>query len=537
MYKVLIADDEKWIRKGITTTIDWQKYNIDTVLEAKDGEEALELAKEHKPELIITDIKMPNLDGLEFISEVRKYSENTKIIIISGYSEFEFAKRAIKLGAVDYLMKPIDEIMLDSIISKCINDISEEQDKKLDLLKNIDSLKEYIPLAQNYYLNLLLSQKGDNIENICSKLESMNIGLDFQRLTVVSFHIEYNSEDRNIWEKADGLAKFAIKNVLQEFLEKSYNCYFTDVSEKRIVCFLSVKHREMLNYQQKLDSILSEAVTAVKRFLKCNLAVGIGGENSILNVFNSYKESQEALEYKFFYGTVRVFDYIEINKLSKYPITDIINNNYGTLINGIKLGERQNVLNILEDLFKIVCLNMDKLNPIEVKAFLMNLTIRIYEALTATDPLMSGFIAAVSEIESSLDNLSTIDEVFMYMKEFVCANLEYTGQHPNKKKKSIEDALKYISAHYSEDITMSSIAKALFLNSSYFSKIFNEYVGQTFSEYITKVRMNYAKELLKVSYLKVYEVAEKVGYSDYRHFSKKFKELMGVSPIEYRDKV
>lgn len=533
MYKVLIADDEKWVRKGIRTTIDWQKHNVDTILEAKDGEEALELAKEHKPELIITDIKMPNLDGLEFISELRKFNEHTKIIIISGYSDFDYAKRALKLGAADYLMKPIDESMLDNIIGKCINDIAKEDGKRLDLLKNIDSLKEYMPLAQSYYLKLLLSQKIDNIQNICGKFESMNIDLDFQKVIVICFDIEYNLENGNIWDKAEDLAKFSIKNILQEFLEKFYSCYFVEASEKRIVCFLSDKH----NTNEDLKSILIEAVSAVKRFLKCNLTVGIGRGNSIENAFISFKESQEALEYEFFYGTVKVFDYVEINRVSKSPISDIISINYGTLVNSIKLGEKDSVLGILEDLSKVIYLNLDKLSPFEVRAFLINLSKRIYETLTATDPLMSEFLAAVSEIESSLAVFTTIDGIFIYIKEFVCVNMEYAGHQPNKKKKSIEDALKYISAHYNEDITMNSVANVFFLNSSYFSKIFNEYVGQTFSEYITKVRMNYAKDLLKVSYLKVYEVAEKVGYTDYRHFSKKFKELMGISPIEYRDKI
>jgi two-component system, response regulator YesN len=537
MYKVLIADDEKWVRKGISTTIDWQKYGIDTILEAKDGEEALELAKEHKPELIITDIKMPNLDGLEFITEFRKYNEHTKIIIISGYSEFEFAKRAIKLGASDYLMKPIEETVLDEIISKCTSEIVKDRDKRLDVLKSADNLKEYMPLAQNYYLSMLLTQNIENIESVNTKLKSMNIDLNLECLTVVSLDIDYDSGDRSIWEKADDLAKFAIKNILQEFLEKSYTFYIVDISDKRMVCLISGKCEEQNAEQLNLKNILCEAVEAVKRFLKCNLTAGIAKANTIEHVFNSYRESQGILEYRFFYGALKVFDYEEANRNLKQKISDIININYGTLVNDIKMGEKENVLATLADLFKDIKLNLDKLSPVEVKPFLMNLTIRLYEALTTADPLMSGFISAISEIEGSLGNLSTIDEVFDYIKEFVLTNMEYAGQHQNKKKKSIEDALKYISAHYSEDITMNSIAKALFLNPSYFSKIFNEYVGQTFSEYLTKVRMNYAKELLKVSYLKVYEVAEKVGYSDYRHFTKKFKELMGISPIEYRDRM
>lgn len=537
MYKVLIADDEKWIRKGISTTIDWQKYGVDIILEAKDGEEALELAKEHKPELIITDIKMPNLDGLEFITEFRKYNEHTKIIIISGYSEFEFAKRAIKLGASDYLMKPIEETVLDEIISKCIFEISKERDKRLDVLKSADNLKEYMPLAQNYYLRMQLTQNIENIESVNTKLKSMNIDLNLECLTVVSLDIDYDSGDSSIWEKADDLAKFAIKNILQEFLEKSYIFYIVDISDKRIVCLLSGKCEEQNNEQLNLKNILCESIEAIKRFLKCNLTAGIARENTIEHVFNSYKESQEILEYRFFYGALKVFDYEEANRNLKQKISDIININYGTLVNDIKMREKENVLSTLTNLFEDIKLNLDKLSPVEVKPFLMNLTIRLYEALTTADPLISGFISAISEIESSLGNLSSIGEVFDYIKELVQTNMEYAGQHQNKKKKSIEDALKYISAHYSEDITMNRIAKVLFLNPSYFSKIFNEYVGQTFSEYLTKVRMNYAKELLKVSYLKVYEVAEKVGYSDYRHFTKKFKELMGISPIEYRDKV
>lgn len=537
MYKLLVADDEKWVRRGLKTSIDWPKFNIGEILEARDGEEALEIVKKSMPEIIITDIKMPYLDGLQFIQEVRKLDENIKVIIISGYGEFDYARQAIKLGAVDYILKPIEENTIIQIVTKCINEIEEGRRKNLEENRNRDELKELMPLAQSHYLNMLISKKPDNIdvEDILSKLRKMGMdNINFGRMLVVTILIESSDKDSEDSARENELIKFAIKNIAQDFFRKITDHLLIDGGEKEIVCFLSL--REDGTKRERLLNILKAIIKVVGRHLGCNISIGAGIECKAGELSDSYRLSCRALEHRFLMGTGKVLDIYDFTK-EKTGVASIIGLNYAIVDNCVKLGEYKKIIELIENVFARLYDNMEHIDPGETRQFLQNLVIRINRTLLSMNPMISEYISNPSEIEDTVGKLATIYQVHRHIVHYLTVVSSCQNSNSNKKRRFIEDALEYIGKHYSEDITMNGVAKTFFLNASYFSKVFNEEVGLTFSEYLTGKRIELARELLKLPYMKVYEVAQRAGYADYRHFSKKFKEYQGVTPLEYRNKI
>jgi YesN/AraC family two-component response regulator len=241
------------------------------------------------------------------------------------------------------------------------------------------------------------------------------------------------------------------------------------------------------------------------------------------------------LENRFLNGGGVVYDANSTQSNPKTALNDILTINFEMLVNYVKLGQEDKIREMIQTLFNTIIAHRHQLRPAEVKSFLSGLVTKLDEMLQAENRTVSEVLSGSNGPAGFISNANTLQEAQKYIMDFMTTYLNIFNQNLNRKKKIVDEAIKFISEHYHKDISMTSAARALFLNPSYFSKLFSEQAGITFSEYLTRVRMEYAKALLKESYLKVYEIAQKVGYTDYRHFTKKFKETQGISPVEYRD--
>jgi two-component system response regulator YesN len=512
--------------------VDWSKHNVDEVFEAKDGEEALEIVKSQKPDLIITDIKMPNLDGLEFIEEIRKSNDDAKVIFISGYSEFEYAQRALKLDAVDYVTKPIDESILEAIIEKCFSEIENNRKKDLFMTRSRDLIRECLPLAQSFYLNRLLHGEVDENGTVENKLKTLEIKLSCENILVISFFIDFTMGNSGTGSKSDELALFAVKNIVQEFYSMIGENYIVEISGQQIAVIVSA---DMHAAGDRVRNTTHSILKVVKRFFKYEVTAGIGTPCVIRTAADAYRHSLQALENRFLNGGGVVYDANSTQSNPKTALNDILTINFEMLVNYVKLSQEDKIREMIQTLFDTIIAHRHQLRPAEVKSFLSGLVTKLDEMLQAENRTVSEVLSGSNGPAGFISNANTLQEAQKYIMDFMTTYLNIFNQNLNRKKKIVDEAIKFISEHYHKDISMTSAARALFLNPSYFSKLFSEQAGITFSEYLTRVRMEYAKALLKESYLKVYEIAQKVGYTDYRHFTKKFKETQGISPVEYRD--
>ena len=230
MIKLMVVDDELWIREGLKQTIDWKAYGIQFIGDAEDGWKALELIESNAPDIVISDIKMPSMDGMELIEEIKRRGIETKVIFISGFSDFVYAQKAIKHGAFDYILKPIEEKVLLEIIKRCIDEIIKERAAVFRLEQLSGRVRESLPLARQKHLEMCLSQPMAKLE-LQSKWEALGIDLNPDRLIVLSTVI-HEWGKRGLNESGCSLIRYALGNLMEEIIsEEGIRCIACPLDE------------------------------------------------------------------------------------------------------------------------------------------------------------------------------------------------------------------------------------------------------------------------------------------------------------------
>lgn len=409
MYKLLIADDEYWVRKRLLTTIPWDHYGISTVKVAQNGQEALNLALELEPDIMITDINMPILTGLELMQALNESGLFPKTVLISGYNEFKYAQKAVKLGAKDYILKPVDETNLIQKIQECVAEVEHEQ-----IQKNLFSfIEKTMPKLQTQLMYALLHNRLTSPEDFIQELASCGIQLPYTsgicfaaRFSAPSATAEYSTCETLVMQTA------------RQIMERSFDCFYLLPTPPFLTGILFCpENADGVN--QALYYVCEEIMEQTLAAGKCEISIGVGSFAPGLDQFShSYNQALQAA------GKCEQLGWNDIYTISES-------------------GEK-------------------------------------------THPL-------------------------------------------------IQQAEHYIRKHYSQKITLSNISSYFYMNPSYFSKLFKQETGQTFTQYLANVRINEAKKLFKNPSFKVYDVAFAVGYQNEQYFSTLFKEICGISPTQFKN--
>jgi two-component system response regulator YesN len=503
--KLLVCDDEKWIREGICKVIDWASIGIDTILTARDGFSALEIIKKEKPDIVITDIRMPNFSGLELIEAIREIVNPKHIIVISGFSDFEYARTALKLGVSDYLLKPINEDALRQAAGKCLDAVWEEElaGRKLRSA-GLDRLNLWLNHSDGEPLNedIFLSEVGIHaketsfvIAGICRQSYRGNRG-EVLKQVIKSGNYEVGPGDG--------------KYLLFQLHASEYICLFfsSHSSEK----------------QFPADRIFLENIPESD---EKNSFIGLGGSVRLEDAWISFGQAETALMYSLIYSKQRIFIYGDLCSrrersldvladfhLSK-PVVFLVNHFFGKYKAWV------------DGIFNSINSNAEKINPKDLIDFFTALVSSIGRIWELED----------GELQIFRRGIETAWQQEELYKKLISLPQKLPLERNVGIKRSFLQALDYIEKHYSQHLTMAHTAKALELNASYFSKLFSECAGEPFLKFLTRYRMEKAKILLRESNEKIYEISEKTGYADYRIFSKNFKEYAGVSPSDFRNRI
>ncbi|MDD9268164.1 response regulator [Paenibacillus sp. GCM10023248] len=517
MYTLLIVDDERWVRQGLRTTIDWQAEGIEVLGDAEDGEDALQMMRDRMPDIIITDIKMPRMDGLALIEAVKSHQGAAKIIIMSGYSDFSYAQQAMRLGAVDYVLKPIEETQMLEVVRKCIAQLQQEREEQAALKQMSERIRESMPLARQQYLEALLTNVSASSRFSQSLWDRLRIPLDPNRMQVI--HIQVYDWGLHEHQPSEHyLLRHAIGNLAQE-IGKSEGamavCLFDDEEETDLV----ILHTPAGGKEGSGSAAWEALIDDCRKYLGVRINIGISSMTDIASLHASFQEAVHAAAHAFYEGYGKVYDAARSSQeqsLHKFVEPSGWSNR---IVHAVKLGDEASLGELLDELLTHLDNSRAKCTP------------RV---------LRSGFIALLQELERKLEVQIQIPYCALHelKGELLAVLLPYRYEEgaAGNRKRFIELAMIYIEQHYTEAITLNRVAEHLYLNPSYFSKIFHERTGETFSKYIIRLRMNKAKELLKDSTLRIYQVADQVGYQDFRHFVKLFKEHEGMTPAQYRDR-
>ncbi|MBC8062146.1 MAG: response regulator [Clostridiaceae bacterium] len=512
MYKVLIVDDERIIREGIANSINWNKYNFSLCGMAENGLEAYEIIKEVVPDVVITDIKMPGMDGLELISQVyEEYAEIT-FIILSGYGEFEFANKAMKYGVKHYLLKPCDENEIIGILEKILLE-KKHKEKKDKFLSDInDNLKKVLPQVGEQFLRDFI------MGGYYSKLE-LEYFLTLFEIEESRFKLVIFKIDNGV----DLIEKFALKNIAYDILNPD-TVYLSTILEDNIVLLM-----------KSIDlSLLTELLVKIKnvfnKYFKCNICIGVSNENGFENIQKMYLEVQECLKCEFYLGDDNIITEknIEFNKTQENLSIETHNE---AIAISVKTGNLESLNSQLDRFFQIIY--QGKLEIEMAKTYCIEIFLIILRQGGHKE--VSSYSKALYEIQE----MNTLKQINLYVKEI--ANKIAKKNYENNAENYgliINTVINCVSKNIQNyELSLTWIAKeVLFMNENYLGKLFYKHTNEKFSHYVIKVRMEKAKELIKSKKdYKIYEITEQIGLEDNtQYFSQVFKKYTGYTPSEYR---
>jgi two-component system response regulator YesN len=528
MQKVMIVDDEIIFRDYLRGVLDWETLGFELTVEARNGLEALEICMKYPVDIALIDITMPFMDGLELTERLRDLYPEMSIVLITGHNEFEYARRALKLGAEDYILKPFskDELMLTLL--KIQKEHQKVQVENLTLKENNRMMKESL-------LNQIISNEYNlTDEDATKRLSHFNI--EFKNPCFIVACIEIDHLDRK-WGKVSErlLMKYAVTNILNEALEESWNHNIFNGPEGRIVCL--VEHRNSLTDITPSLEGYKKLGALIKKHLNFTITVGVGrSKEGFKGISSSYKEALEALQNKFVLGHDRVIDYgstlTDGGKQAFYPKE--VNEE---LLIELRMRNSERVQQILDDAFKSIRerqLSIDYVYVICMGLIAVNLSY-ITEAGHPIEDCFGENFFPYSEIRK----FESADMTFEWIKQLFHKAIQYTGQYKNTRASKIAQSAKlYIEQGYSDpDLQLEHVANHVFINASYLRAVFKKEFGLTLSDYVTQYRMKKAKELLGRGTMRLSDIAERVGYSDASYFSKSFKKYYGYSPSEYEKSI
>lgn len=518
MYKLIITDDEETIRNGLSKYINWEELGYELVACFDDGSLILEYIKEHTADVILTDIKMLEVSGLEVAKYVYNNQPNIKVVIISGHKEFEYAKKAIEYNVQYFLTKPTDFEEINSVFSKLKVALDKVRENEKQIKADRERFEEILPLLKEQFLNELIMgilKDRDEIEKRI-KLGEFKSGIIEDRCVVIDFQIkDYDKFIENDWEYGkDGLYS-AVRNYLT-LEQEGINFFplFKGENRIKILAFLKIKIEED-KIERLLGSMLEDLLTSMNEFFKFNSIFEIEGiYESIFDYAEKIKTNADSNNYKADYYNYRD---------EKLKI----------LISSIKLGDYQETAKIMDSFLDELKKERFSIQKEEVTKLFTDIFKNV-EMEESFSNLVDGNLSVRNAIFKAISVTNNIEELRGETKDQIFKIKRNVEASSNKSHDIIiKQAKEYIIKNFHRDISLNDVAEHVFISPVYFSRLFKQSVGEYFSDYLIRLRMNKAIELLKERKYKIYEISQMVGYQSNKYFARLFKQYTGYTQKEY----
>lgn len=534
MIRVVIADDEVKVCQLICSLIDWKSVDMEIVGVAHNGIEALELIKNLQPDLMITDIRMPGYDGLEMICRGKQIKKDIDFIIISGYSHFEYAQSAIKYGVSDYILKPIKKQNLLDTLNKIrekyrqrSEQLSSEERLKIRLQSDIDKLRA------GFFTEVLV-QKGVNQENIFIKKSNEDYHFKFKPGYFQGFVVKVDCEYEYLYESSIKILEDKVAQILRGLLKQV--CFDMEI------CFQGSRAYGVLNYEDRnkktvrkqLKAGLDEIIVQKSVFGRVELTIGLGTAVEDINQLrDSLKTAEWAADERLVKGTGKLIEGVPMQDYSLDSDALLADLNK-SMEAALEILDPKGVVSAIDSLKEQV-LNKPNISGQEIFHLVMDV-FRGYLMLLRNHQFNTEKPEEFYEnFYLHGDLCSSASELFGNLTKVICESVNTVIEDKKQSDiKPIRMAKQYIQQNYMNPITLKEVSSVVGFNDTYFSSLFKKESGKNFLEYLSEVRMNNAKELLKETNLSIASICEKVGYSDLKHFTKSFKKYTGLKPNEFR---
>lgn len=530
LYKLMMVDDEDEVRKRVINSIDWEEYGFEIVAEAENGKEALEKFLLTEPDVVITDIKMPFMDGLELSENILKDYPYTKIIVLTGFDEFEYAKKSIDLNVMKYVLKPIS---LNEII-KIIVETREKINKEIETRNSLERLKLYYdesyPIMRQRFLEGLIN--GDFLMDSIKKwinYYKIDLFSDEVVITVVKIDGLYkemlNSQTGGIDRK-----KIALWDITKEICDQ-FNLgthFFVD----DYVVILSSNNEDRENYITYLIRSLDKLRQAVQKYLDFTVTIGVGYVvNCLTELKESYEGALNAVDYKHTLGKNKIIyiEDIEQNRIPKLKLLNFEKSDYRRIL---KTGTESESGDYIDLMFRrISSTKQTEENTVFLLEVIMILIQTTQEMNIKLAEIEKG--VSIQEVMTNIKDIDYVKNALVLLSEQVIKQAKQ--KRINTSKELVIDVQEYVNQNYNDwTITVDSISAKFNYSANYFSTLFKKETGISFMKYLLDKRLNVAKDLLLTSDKKNFEIAMEVGFNSGNYFSYCFKKELGVSPSQFK---
>jgi two-component system response regulator YesN len=532
MLKVFLVEDEIVVREGIKNTINWSEHGFIFCGEASDGELAYPLIQKLKPDIVITDIRMPFMDGLELSRLLKKELPWIRIIILSGYGEFEYAKEAINIGITEYLLKPISGADLIKSLLIVRDNINKEKEEKANLEKFKREMKEYEIDEKRRLFNEMVSNSHP-LSYILEKGKELNLELSAIYYNIMLFRINMNTLSKEII--------LSLQQQLDSMFDDKRDVIRFDYSIEGIALLLKASSKdEILDIQNKYINQIKQILApydTVSYFGGIGMPVNRLGE-----LPNSFHEASRAFAYRYIWDCNEILDYVVIADESALTMESINFEKVNTVQldknkveNFLKSGEKEDINYFVEEYLK--SFSYDGRNSILYRQYIL---MDMYFVVSGFMEELGYGVGVIEEpfkdyIQMNVQ-ISTFENSKKYIEKIfhqaIALRDEIATKHYNA---IINKAKEYIKENYtSEEISLNQVAQSVYISPSHFSALFSQKTGQTFVKYLTDLRMNKAKELLKCTDMRTSDIGYMIGYRDPHYFSYIFKKTQNVTPKQYR---
>ncbi|MCR5269298.1 MAG: response regulator [Lachnospiraceae bacterium] len=525
LYKVMLVDDEADAREAIARCVDWNAIGYQVVAEAENGEDALEKAEMYAPDVVLTDIQMPFMDGLTFCRKLKNVMPDTRIIIFSGYDEFEYAQEAIRLEAEEYILKPINAEELIKVFGR----IKERLDEDFDRRHNIDRLKRFyqdsLPILKEQFLIGMLEGRlnAEQIEGLASDYQ---LKLDAPFYTVGVLKQEEDTD--GLQPLGAGLLGVSLKNMTEEFFSDSPDFICMNYLGT-VVVIAGLKSTQALNaFISGMDQICKMS----KKQYGLDTTAGIGKVyGNSRDIARSYEEAREATMYRMLLDADQAI-YIGDVEPKNAEVMTMDEKLIERLLREIKIGNEKSMTEAVGAI--MAHLKKSSVSIPQLRMWCTEIAIEL--SRLASMYKAEAELGDPEKLFDAIEQFHSFDEMNEWLTK-LCDDLMQSIRRNRQDATRLlgEKAIEYIREHYQDShLSVDMVCQHLGVGATYFSSIFKKETGMNFVAYLTKIRMEEAVSLLENTEEKSYVIAGMVGYEEPTYFSYVFKKQYGVSPAKYR---
>lgn len=517
MYKAILCDDNEIILEGLKTGINWSSMDITVVGTADDGLKAQQMIERYSPDILITDIRMPIMDGIELIRWAKKHNERLTVIVISGYDDFQYARQTVSLGVIDYVLKPID------------------MDEFLNVLKKAVETCRMAHKMHRYTVTSLLraavhgEMSAEELEKEC---KNVRFPFDMYLCMII---VDIGREQCSTYQEA---VRYELEKKLLDFGEtvQLKGSYVIDQMGSRLGVF--VQGKSLQETIEKRDQVILEARRSISSdTVRAEVVIAVSDIcKGMCEAAQCAEQCEAALNYRFLSGPKAAIYYNDIAAYTQivpptYVDDERLDEQLILAIKKANKAEAQNALNLMADylrqkggdsyLYMVMCVNR----------LFAHMERELADSNIAFSSVFKDPLAELKEITTQRN----LDGAMNKLNEIVVEMCEFFYKRVKKYSKPIAAAVTYIKDHFNQsDLSIEEVAAAVYLSTAHFSTIFKNEIGITFTDYLINIRMDYAKRLLMQTDQKIYEISIASGYDSAAYFSSAFKKYTGVSPSEFK---